>query len=120
MEYKRGCVVNVNFGKGVGSEKNGFRPAVILSSDEIINNSSPNIIVAPITGVEHKMSNNKPKMMVSHVYLSSKYYKELKKDSIIQLEDIRSISKKRVGKHVTCLSDESLAIIEARLDLLLK
>lgn len=73
-------IVNVDFGKGEGSEQSGVRPAVVLSCYE----KSPVMIVAPIT------SQKKPPYPF-HASLES-----LPKPSIALCEQVRSISKTRV------------------------
>jgi len=86
-EFKRGEIYMVNFGDEViGSEYKNKRPAVILSND--MNNKFSEILqVAPIT------SQKKTNLPV-HVKLGIE--DKLLKESILSIEQIRCISKKRI------------------------
>lgn len=105
---KRGDIISVDFGINVGREKSGIRPAVVLS-DANTNRRSENIIVAPTTAYVNRMyGNSKARLLPSQFVLSRKFYRQLNKTSIVQLEDIRSVSKKRINNFLGDLSDRSL------------
>lgn len=97
---QRGDIIIVDLGHGVGAEKRGIRPCIVLSKI-YMSRYSDNIIVAPLTKSSNKQ-NEKGVIELSptQVLLSCKYYKQLEYDSILQLEDIRSISKDRIGKYL--------------------
>lgn len=116
LKYRKGDIVIVNLGTGVGDEKQGLRPAVVISND-IMNSTSDNILVAPMTDYENKLDENHRVVLLPwQVFLSNKYYKKLKKSSVVQLEDIRSVSKQRVEDRVIeRLSQSSLKDIENKI-----
>ncbi|WP_461199208.1 type II toxin-antitoxin system PemK/MazF family toxin [Enterococcus sp. N249-2] len=116
LRYKKGDIVIVDFGEGIGDEKQGLRPAVVISNN-VMNRTSDNVLVAPLTNIENKVDeNHKVKLLPWQSYLSNKHYKGLKKSSVVQLEDIRSISKKRIEDRVVeTLSKSSLLDIERKL-----
>ena len=88
--YKRGDLVYVNFSPVMGSEQDGIRPAVIIQND-IGNKFSPTLIVLPIT------SRNK-KLLPTHISINDIY--GLPKKSIILVEQIRTVDKKRIMKKI--------------------
>lgn len=105
---KRGDIISIDFGINVGREKSGIRPAIVLS-DAVANKRSENIIVAPTTAYVNRIYNgNSVKLLPSQFILSKKFYRQLDKTSIVQLEDIRSVSKKRINNFLGDLSDRSL------------
>lgn len=71
----------------IGSEQSGDRPVLVIQND-VGNCCSPTTIVAPITS----RINKKP-CMPTHVMVSEV---GLDKDSVVLLEQIRTIDKKRV------------------------
>ena len=107
----RGTVVMVELGVGEGSEQNHKRPALILSND-VCNRYSPVITVAPITSKIFK------KQLPTHVYISStdgKY--PIHRDSIVMMEQIRSIDKKRIcSTALFKLDDEDMLIVDEALN----
>ena len=106
-EFNKGEIVIVDFGKGFLSEKSGVRPAVIVSSN-LINHTSDNVIVAPLTKSFNKQtSKGLTKLLATQMYLSGRYYSKLGYSSVIQLEDMRSISKKRIKGRLETLSKQN-------------
>lgn len=85
----RGTVVLIDFGSGEGSEQNNIRPALILSND-ICNRYSPVITVAPITSKVFK------KKMPTHIYLSQEDGYPIHKDSVVMMEQVRTVDRKRI------------------------
>lgn len=112
ITFKRGDIVTVDFGKNMGREKSGIRPAIVVSSDQI-NRSSENITVIPVTKYGNKVQNEKVKLLVTHFILARGYYKQLGHTSIAQAEDIRSISKVRVVGSLGKLSFTSIKQLNA-------
>lgn len=88
---KRGDIYYANLSPVVGSEQGGNRPVVIIQND-IGNKFSPTVIVAAITTV-HKTR------MPTHVQLDSNKY-GLPKNSVVLLEQIRTIDKKRLTSKI--------------------
>ncbi len=100
MVIKRGDVYYADLRPVIGSEQGGIRPVLIIQND-MGNKHSPTIICAAITS---KM--NKAKLP-THVELDSRKY-EMVKDSVILLEQLRTIDKKRLKDKVCHLDDDIL------------
>ena len=97
-EVKRGDIYYADLRPVVGSEQGGIRPVLIVQND-VGNRHSPTIICAAITS---KM--NKAKLP-THIELSAGRY-DMVKDSVILLEQLRTIDKKRLKDMVCHLDDE--------------
>lgn len=95
---KRGDVYYADLRPVIGSEQGGIRPVLIIQND-IGNKHSPTIIVAAITS---KM--NKAKLP-THIELSCEEY-AMDKDSVILLEQLRTIDKKRMKDKVCHLDSK--------------
>lgn len=89
---KRGDIFYADLRPVIGSEQGGIRPVVIIQND-IGNKHSPTVICAAITS---KM--NKAKLP-THIELDCHKY-EIVKDSVILLEQLRTIDKKRLKDKV--------------------
>lgn len=100
MVIKRGDVYYADLRPVIGSEQGGIRPVLIIQNDTG-NKHSPTIICAAITS---KM--NKAKLP-THVELDSRKY-EMVKDSVVLLEQLRTIDKKRLKDKVCHLDDDIL------------
>ena len=96
---KRGDIFYADLRPVVGSEQGGIRPVLIVQND-VGNRHSPTIICAAITS---KM--NKAKLP-THIELSARRY-HMVKDSVILLEQLRTIDKLRL-KDKICHLDESI------------
>lgn len=92
---KRGEIYYADLSPVVGSEQGGVRPIVVLQND-IGNKYSPTVIVAAITSQINKAK------IPTHIELSSKNY-FLPKDSVVLLEQIRTIDKTRLKQKISCL-----------------
>lgn len=86
-KIKRGNVFIADLNPTVGSEQYGRRPVVILSND-LNNKYSPTILVAPLTKILKKTK------LPTHIMIRKNYF--LKYDSIILLEQLRTIDKTRL------------------------
>lgn len=91
----------------IGSEQGGVRPVLIIQND-IGNRHSPTIICAAITS---KM--NKAKLP-THIELSALKY-DMVKDSVILLEQLRTIDKSRLKDKVCHLDDEIMHKVDRAL-----
>ena len=98
-KVKRGDIYYADLRPVVGSEQGGIRPVLIVQND-VGNRHSPTIICAAITS---KM--NKAKLP-THIELSAGRY-DMVKDSVILLEQLRTIDKKRL-KDKVCHLDEDI------------
>lgn len=96
---KRGDIYYADLRPVIGSEQGGIRPVLIIQNDTG-NKHSPTVIVAAITS---KM--NKAKLP-THIEIDSKKY-DIVKDSVILLEQLRTIDKKRL-KDKVCHLDGSI------------
>lgn len=99
MQIRRGDIFYADLSPVVGSEQGGTRPVLIIQND-VGNRHSPTVICAAITS---KM--NKAKLP-THVEISSKDY-GIVKDSVILLEQIKTIDKQRLKDYV-CRADQKL------------
>lgn len=96
---KRGDVFYADLRPVIGSEQGGIRPVLIVQND-IGNKHSPTVICAAITS---KM--NKAKLP-THIELDAVTH-HMEKDSVILLEQLRTIDKKRL-KDKVCHLDEAI------------
>lgn len=93
----RGDLYYANLGQGIGSEQRGYRPVLIIQNN-IGNNFSPTVIVAPITsriGIKSKLP--------THYFLNTGV--GLEAPSIVLLEQVRTIDKKRLDSYIGHLSE---------------
>ena len=111
-EIKRGEIYAVDFGAGFGSEQGGIRPSLILQND-IGNKHSPTVICAAITSQMHKAK------LPTHVELNCDKY-DLAKDSVVLLEQLRTIDKKRLKDKVCHLDHQILLKIDKALEISLE
>lgn len=88
MIVKRGDIYYADLSPVVGSEQGGIRPVLVIQND-IGNKYSPTVIAAAITSQINKAK------MPTHIELAAKDY-GLNKDSVILLEQIRTIDKRRL------------------------
>ncbi len=95
---KRGDVYYADLRPVVGSEQGGIRPVLIVQND-VGNRHSPTVICAAITS---KM--NKAKLP-THIELRADRY-DMDKDSVVLLEQLRTIDKKRLKDKVCHLDGE--------------
>lgn len=82
---------------GVGSEQSGFRPCLIFQNNKG-NLHSPNLIVLPLTSSLKRLD------IPTHVLLRAADT-GLPKDSMVLCENPECISRERLGRYVTSLSD---------------
>ena len=93
----RGDMFYANLGRGIGSEQKGYRPVLVIQND-VGNKFSPTVIVASITsrvGIKAKLP--------THYFMNTE--DGLQAPSIILLEQIRTIDKKRLDSYIGHLSD---------------
>lgn len=100
MVIKRGDVFYADLRPVVGSEQGGIRPVLIIQND-VGNRHSPTVICAAITS---KM--NKAKLP-THVELNTRRC-DMVKDSVILLEQLRTIDKQRLRERICHIDDELL------------
>ena len=103
---KRGEIYFADLSPVVGSEQGGVRPVLVIQND-IGNKYSPTVIAAAITS---QMSKTK---LPTHIELEHTY--GLPKDSVVLLEQIRTIDKKRLKEKICELSSFKMAEINEAL-----
>lgn len=92
MVIKRGDIFYADLSPVVGSEQGGVRPVVILQND-VGNKYSPTTIVAAITSQTNKTN------LPTHVKVRAEN-NDLPKNSVILLEQIRTVDKKRLREKI--------------------
>mgnify|MGYP000550897891 FL=1 len=100
MNIKRGDIYFADLRPVVGSEQGGVRPVLIIQND-MGNCHSPTVICAEITSRMNKAK------LPTHIALDAGKY-HLMKDSVILLEQIRTIDKSRLKEKVCHLDDAIL------------
>ncbi len=98
MLIKRGDIFYADLSPVIGSEQGGIRPVLIVQND-IGNKYSPTVIAAAITSQINKAK------LPTHIEISGADY-GLNKDSVILLEQIRTIDKKRLREKIGHLDEE--------------
>jgi mRNA interferase MazF len=98
---RRGDIYYANLNPVCGSEQGGIRPVLIIQNDQG-NYHSPTVIVAATTG-----QLNKPDLP-THVLIKEENNTWLKKDTIILLEQIRTIDRTRLCDYIGHLSDDNV------------
>ena len=107
MVIHRGDIYYADLRPVVGSEQGGVRPVLIIQND-IGNKHSPTVICAAITSQMNKAK------LPTHVELDSSRY-ALVKDSVVLLEQLRTMDKKRLRDKVCHLDREILRKVERAL-----
>lgn len=106
MIVKRGDLYFADLSPVVGSEQGGIRPVLVVQND-VGNKFSPTIIVAAIT------SQTKAKLP-THVELAAADG-GLSKNSVVLLEQLRTIDKRRLKEHIGTLSEKQLPTVDQAL-----
>ena len=104
---KRGDIYFADLSPVVGSEQGGVRPVLVIQND-VGNKFSPTVIVSAITSQLSKAK------LPTHVELSSVQY-HLPKDSVVLLEQIRTIDKVRLMQYIGRLGDKDMKKIDRAL-----
>jgi len=97
---------NLTFG-GIGSEQSGYRPVLVIQND-IGNKHSKTVIAAIITS---QMA-SKAKMPT---HCAIKAHQGLGRDSLVLLEQIRTIDKERLKEFIGTLDDEAMSKVDKAL-----
>ncbi len=106
---KRGDVYFADLSPVVGSEQGGVRPVLVLQND-IGNRFSPTVIVAAITAQIQKAK------LPTHVEIDAKRY-GFERDSVILLEQIRTIDKQRLTDKISHLDEEMMEKVDEALQI---
>ena len=92
MTIKRGELYYADLSPVVGSEQGGVRPVLVVQND-VGNKYSPTVIAAAVTSKINKAK------LPTHIELPSDSY-GLQKDSVILLEQIRTLDKRRLKERI--------------------
>ena len=109
MIVKRGDIYYADLSPVIGSEQGGIRPVLIIQND-VGNKYSPTVIAAAITSQINKAK------MPTHIELSASEY-GLYKDSVILLEQIRTIDKKRLREKVAHIDKKLMKTVDEALSI---
>lgn len=109
MNVKRGDIFYADLSPVIGSEQGGIRPVLVIQND-VGNKFSPTVIVAAITSQISKAK------LPTHVELPSAI-SGLGKDSVVLLEQLRTIDKRRLRERVAHLDDEVMLRVNGALEI---
>ena len=107
MVVKRGDIFYADLSPVIGSEQGGIRPVIIIQND-IGNKYSPTVIVAAITSQINKAK------LPTHVEISSEEY-GLNRDSVVLLEHIRTLDKKRLKERIGHMTESDMKKVDKSL-----
>ncbi len=100
MIVRRGDIFYADLSPVIGSEQGGIRPVLIVQND-VGNRYSPTVICAAITSQINKAK------LPTHIEINSGMY-SLAKDSVILLEQVRTIDKRRLREKIGHLDSEMM------------
>ena len=112
MSIQRGDVYYADLRPVVGSEQGGIRPVLIIQNN-VGNMHSPTVICAAITSKMHKAK------LPTHVELDSRKY-DMMKDSVILLEQLRTIDKTRLKEKICHMDNKVLFEVDKALEVSLE
>ena len=95
MTIKRGELYYADLSPVVGSEQGGVRPVLVVQND-VGNRYSPTVIAAAVTSKINKAR------LPTHIELEASFY-GLNKDSVVLLEQIRTLDKRRLKERIGAL-----------------
>ncbi len=98
MAIKKGDLFFADLSPVVGSEQGGIRPVLVVQND-VGNKYSPTIIVAAVTSQMNKAK------LPTHVEINASY-NGLSRDSVVLMEQLRTIDKKRLKERIGTLDSE--------------
>ena len=104
MTVRRGDIYYADLSPVVGSEQGGIRPVLIVQND-VGNKFSPTVIAAAITSQKEKAK------LPTHIRVNADD-SGLAKDSIVLLEQVRTIDKQRLKEKMGRLDDASMGLID--------
>lgn len=109
MTIRRGDIYYADLSPVVGSEQGGVRPVLIIQND-IGNRFSPTVIAAAITS-QHAKAN-----LPTHIMLNASNT-GLAKDSIVLLEQVRTIDKHRLKERMGRLDGKAMVMVDQALSI---
>lgn len=103
MNIKRGDIYYADLSPVIGSEQGGIRPVLIVQND-VGNKYSPTVIAAAITSQQTKAK------LPTHIAIGANLG-GLSKDSVVLLEQVRTIDKKRLKEKMGTIPDNSMKAV---------
>ena len=107
MTVKRGDIYYADLSPVVGSEQGGIRPVLIVQND-VGNKFSPTVIAAAITSQRFKTN------LPTHIHVDAQDC-GLSKDSIVLLEQVRTIDKRRLKEKMGNLDEVDMSRVNKAL-----
>ena len=107
MNIKRGEIYYADLSPVIGSEQGGIRPVLIIQND-VGNKYSPTVIAAAITSQKDKTK------LPTHITVGAENC-GLSKDSIVLLEQVRTIDKKRLKEKMGSLDSDAMNKVDKAL-----
>ena len=107
MIVKKGDLFFADLSPVVGSEQGGVRPVLVVQND-VGNKYSPTIIVAAVTSQTSKAK------LPTHVQIHATEG-GLSKDSVVLLEQLRTIDKQRLKERIGALNEKQIPDVEKAL-----
>ena len=104
MQIRKGDIYFADLSPVVGSEQGGVRPVLVVQND-VGNRFSPTIIVAAVT------SQLKKAKLPTHVSIHADG-SGLDRDSVVLLEQLRTIDKKRLREHIGTVNHEVIGTVD--------
>ena len=104
MSIKRGDIYYADLSPVVGSEQGGVRPVLIVQND-VGNRYSPTVIAAAITSQQSKAK------LPTHIPIEAQGC-GLSRDSVVLLEQIRTIDKQRLKERMGAVDESSMSRVD--------
>ena len=109
MSVRRGEIYYADLSPVVGSEQGGVRPVLIVQND-VGNKYSPTVITAAITSQKEKSK------LPTHIEINAQNC-GLAKNSVVLLEQIRTIDKKRLKERMGMLDEDAMYQVNSALSI---
>lgn len=109
MSVRRGEIYYADLSPVVGSEQGGVRPVLIVQND-VGNKYSPTVIAAGITSQKEKSK------LPTHIEINAQNC-GLAKNSVVLLEQIRTIDKKRLKERMGMLDEDAMYQVNSALSI---
>ena len=109
MSVRRGEIYYADLSPVVGSEQGGVRPVLIVQND-VWNKYSPTVIAAAITSQKEKSK------LPTHIEINAQNC-GLAKNSVVLLEQIRTIDKKRLKERMGMLDEDAMYQVNSALSI---
>ncbi|WP_458862113.1 type II toxin-antitoxin system PemK/MazF family toxin [Acidaminobacterium chupaoyuni] len=104
QQVKRGDIYYADLSPVVGSEQGGMRPVLIVQNN-VGNRFSPTVIAAAITSQVNKTK------LPTHIDIEARTY-GLSKDSVVLLEQVRTLDKRRLREKMGCLDEGAMQRVD--------